>query len=98
MKLTKKQSLKFAVYEYEQRTGDWESLPDEPDWTVEDQVTQDGGLESYMKHPESSIATMMFDGYFRDFTKKDFAWARRFYGAKLWQAALEAYCSGDHDT
>ena len=97
MKISRKKAIEFAAQEWILRNGEWEPLEDEPDWTLEDEVQQDG-IEHWIKNPASMIATMMFDNLFRDYTKKDLAWARKFYGAKLWQTAMEAYVTGDHDT
>ena len=97
MKISKKKAIEFAAQEWIFRNGQWDTLEDEPDWTLEDEVEQDG-LKGWINNPKHMIATMMFDGLFRDYTKKDLAWARKYYGAKLWQEAMEAYVTGDHDT
>jgi hypothetical protein len=97
MKISKKKAIQFAADEYILRNGDWETLEDDPTWTVEDEVEKEG-VDHWMESPAGIIATMMFDGLFNGFSKKELSKYKKFYGAKLWQEALEAYATGDHDT
>lgn len=97
MKISKKKAIKFAASEYILRNGDWETLEEDPTWTVEDEVEKEG-VDHWMESPAGIIATMMFDGLFNGFSKKELSKYKKLYGTKLWQEALEAYATGNHDT
>lgn len=94
MKLSKKKALELACWEWELRYGDWEPLEDEPDWTLEDQVKQDGYAD-WVNYPASTVATMRYDGLLDNLNEKEL---KKLLGIKLYNAAMRAYFTGDHDT
>lgn len=86
MKISKKKQQEFAAFELGLRYGVHNS------WR-ENLNTDD--CNSYAKGYTTSddasyqLATMMSDGLFRE---TDHKFERKFYGAKLWQKALERRC------
>lgn len=91
MRISKKKALELAMLEWELRRGYWEPLEDDPEWTLKDQIEQDG-FDHWCTSAPNMIATLRYDGYLPD---KDF---EKIAGKKLMKAAEKCYWNGDHDT
>jgi hypothetical protein len=100
MKISKEKAVKFAVKEFEVRNGeDWiNEISEDPNWTVKDEVLQEGNYKDWQRSPEGCLATMMYDYAFGQLNAKDIAKLKRFYGDKLWDAAILCLLNRDHDT
>lgn len=99
MKISREKTIKFAKYEFELRNSEWDDNGD-PTWTLEDEILQDESHKLYCTVDDAAIqvATMMFDGIFRDCDLKDLRKHENFYGKKIWELAKNYYVIGNHDT
>ncbi len=101
-RISKEKAIKFAIYEFTERNGESDEPIDldNPSWTIKDEVIQDESYKSYMTFNDaaSTVATMMYDGIFQNYTKEGIKYLKRLYGAKLWEEAIYKYIVRDHDT
>lgn len=94
----KNKALKFAMYEWEMRNGDWYELENEPDWTLTDQVKREGLDKYWISNPASQLATMIYDGLFYHYSRKQLEDAIKFFGKNLWLETSKCLARRDHDT
>jgi hypothetical protein len=99
MKISKEKAIKFAVREFAIRHGDDWLHNEDSEWTIKDEVLKEGSHKDWQRAPESLLATMMYDYSFgKHLDAKDITRLKRFYGVKLWEAAILCLLNRDHDT